>query len=276
MRIRAVAPSSDDDHGDHEARRSALTPIAQRTIQTMRPAVVARTRPIERGSLTDEPGGKPRNELPDRGGGIVGLRGRAHEPAADDHAVGARRARRRPPARASRCRSRPRRARRACALDALEDRRGRRPRRAALAGRADDRDGVDEAARAASPIARQALVGRRRRDERDERDAVRRRRPPRSRRPPRAAGRARSARWRRRRRSAAANASGAAREDEVGVAHDHDRQAPRAARARRSSTPSTVAPARSAAVPAAWMTGPSASGSENGMPSSTRSAPPSA
>ena len=33
--------------------------------------------------------------------------------------------------------------------------------------------------------------------------------------------------------------------------------------------------ARSAAVPAAWMTGPSASGSENGTPSSMRSAPPS-
>ena len=42
------------------------------------------------------------------------------------------------------------------------------------------------------------------------------------------------------------------------------------------STPPSVAPARSASVPAAWMTGPSASGSENGTPSSTRSAPPSA
>ena len=38
----------------------------------------------------------------------------------------------------------------------------------------------------------------------------------------------------------------------------------------------TVAPAASACVPAAWITGPSASGSENGTPSSTRSAPPSA
>src|SRR4051794_1003689 len=38
----------------------------------------------------------------------------------------------------------------------------------------------------------------------------------------------------------------------------------------------TVAPAASARVPAAWMTGPSASGSENGTPSSTRSAPASA
>src|SRR3954451_18855272 len=43
-----------------------------------------------------------------------------------------------------------------------------------------------------------------------------------------------------------------------------------------SSTPATVAPARSAAVPAAWMTGPSASGSENGTPSSSTSAPASA
>src|SRR3712207_4361866 len=40
-----------------------------------------------------------------------------------------------------------------------------------------------------------------------------------------------------------------------------------------SSTPSTVAPDCSAFEPAAWMTGPSASGSENGTPSSTRSAP---
>src|SRR3954447_648112 len=43
-----------------------------------------------------------------------------------------------------------------------------------------------------------------------------------------------------------------------------------------SSTAATVAPAASARVPAAWTTGPSASGSENGTPSSTRSAPPSA
>src|SRR5438874_5636228 len=43
-----------------------------------------------------------------------------------------------------------------------------------------------------------------------------------------------------------------------------------------SSTPSTVAPSRRAAVPAAWITGPSASGSENGTPSSSRSAPASA
>src|SRR5689334_2729318 len=40
-----------------------------------------------------------------------------------------------------------------------------------------------------------------------------------------------------------------------------------------SRTPSTVAPARSACVPAAWMTGPSASGSEYGTPSSSRSPP---
>ena len=43
-----------------------------------------------------------------------------------------------------------------------------------------------------------------------------------------------------------------------------------------SMTEGTVAPAASARVPAAWITGPSASGSENGTPSSTRSAPPSA
>src|SRR3954451_7979323 len=43
-----------------------------------------------------------------------------------------------------------------------------------------------------------------------------------------------------------------------------------------SRTAPTVAPAASARVPAAWITGPSASGSENGMPNSTRSAPPSA
>src|SRR3954447_13108949 len=39
------------------------------------------------------------------------------------------------------------------------------------------------------------------------------------------------------------------------------------------STPSSVAPARSACDPAAWMTGPSARGSEYGTPSSSRSAP---
>ena len=43
-----------------------------------------------------------------------------------------------------------------------------------------------------------------------------------------------------------------------------------------SSTAGSVAPPRSAAVPAAWITGPSASGSENGTPSSMRSAPDSA
>ena len=49
---------------------------------------------------------------------------------------------------------------------------------------------------------------------------------------------------------------------------------PACATASASQTPRTasvVAPAFSAAVPAAWITGPSASGSENGTPSSTRS-----
>src|SRR4051812_16076076 len=49
-----------------------------------------------------------------------------------------------------------------------------------------------------------------------------------------------------------------------------------AMRAPASTTACTVAPAASARVPAAWMTGPSASGSENGTPSSSRSAPASA
>ena len=40
-----------------------------------------------------------------------------------------------------------------------------------------------------------------------------------------------------------------------------------------SRTDSRVAPAASARVAAAWIIGPSASGSENGTPSSTRSAP---
>jgi len=40
-----------------------------------------------------------------------------------------------------------------------------------------------------------------------------------------------------------------------------------------SSTDSNLAPASSAAVAAAWITGPSARGSENGTPSSIRSAP---
>ena len=43
-----------------------------------------------------------------------------------------------------------------------------------------------------------------------------------------------------------------------------------------SSTVSSVAPAASAAVSAAWIVGPSASGSEKGTPSSIRSAPASA
>src|SRR3954467_12265110 len=43
-----------------------------------------------------------------------------------------------------------------------------------------------------------------------------------------------------------------------------------------SSTPVVVEPAAGARVPAAWITGPSASGSEYGMPTSSRSAPPSA
>ena len=65
-----------------------LAPQAQSTIQTTSANVVARTSPIERGSLTDEPGGKPRNELADRRGGIVGLRRGAHEARPDDDAVG--------------------------------------------------------------------------------------------------------------------------------------------------------------------------------------------
>ena len=43
-------------------------------------------------SLTDEPGGELRYELAGRRGRVVGLGRGAHEPRADDHAVGARRA----------------------------------------------------------------------------------------------------------------------------------------------------------------------------------------
>ena len=46
-----------------------------------------------------------------------------------------------------------------------------------------------------------------------------------------------------------------------------------ASRSQVASTDSSVAPPASARVPAAWITGPSASGSEYGTPSSTRSAP---
>ena len=49
-----------------------------------------------------------------------------------------------------------------------------------------------------------------------------------------------------------------------------------AIRAPASRTACTVAPASSAFVAAAWITGPSASGSLNGTPSSIRSAPDSA
>ena len=53
---------------------------------------------------------------------------------------------------------------------------------------------------------------------------------------------------------------------DVRVGHQHAPGSARRAPAHTSSTHSGVAPAASARVPAAWITGPSASGSENGTP----------
>ena len=68
----------------------------------------------------------------------------------------------------------------------------------------------------------------------------------------------------------------AAADDLVRVAHRDERDL-RAGRARsraiRASEPSSVAPARSAADDARWSVAPSASGSEYGSPTSSRSAP---
>ena len=68
----------------------------------------------------------------------------------------------------------------------------------------------------------------------------------------------------------------AVREDHVRVDHQHDREPLRRPRADLERRLERRRPPSSAAVAAAWIVGPSASGSENGTPSSIRSAPASA
>src|SRR5215213_9676474 len=70
----------------------AFAPMAQRTIQTTRPAVVATTKPMAPRTLA-EGGREARDETAHgvgRGPRVRGLDGGAHEAAADDDAVGAR------------------------------------------------------------------------------------------------------------------------------------------------------------------------------------------
>ena len=67
-----------------------------------------------------------------------------------------------------------------------------------------------------------------------------------------------------------------ARQDHVRVDHRHHRDAARRSARRSSSTRLERRAAASARVAAAWITGPSASGSENGTPELDRSAPASA
>ena len=159
-------------------------------------------------------------------------------------------------------------------LRARDDRRERVRQRRALARRAGHRDGVEEAARALAdraPGARRC----RRRDQRHEREPGGVAGGAQRRRPPRAAGRGRSGRSRRRSAASARSARRRARgrgSRSSSARPGAARRAPRDRRARRRPSRRRAAPR----VPAAWITGPSASGSENGTPSSTRSAPPSA
>ena len=141
----------------------------------------------------------------------------------------------------------------------------------ALAGHAHQRHAVDETVRTlADP--REPVVGRRRRGEEHRLDA-RPRRPRRpSRRARRAGGRGRSRRRRRTRADAARSARGPC------ARRGCSRSSRRAARARRwsaiaSITPIGVAPRSSARWLASWIVRPSMIGSENGMPTSTASAP---
>src|SRR5918995_3067631 len=68
-----------------------FVPIAHRTIQRTRPAMRVRMTPISARSLARQTGGELLHHGARRGRRILaragGLRGRAHEPRADDHAV---------------------------------------------------------------------------------------------------------------------------------------------------------------------------------------------
>ena len=142
----------------------------------------------------------------------------------------------------------------------------------AFAGDARDRHDVDEPARGLRDPPH--VVGRSgRRDQRDQRDARRRRRP-RATRAASAAGMSgtispetpRSASWSDRRARSRARAAGSRNTSAP------PGRRPASGAATSSRTRSSVAPPSSARCPAAWIAGPSASGSENGTPSSTRSA----
>src|ERR1700709_2697804 len=69
---------------------NAFAPIAQSTSQMMSPMVVATTSPMRRRTLSAQGVGHRGHDLAHRGGRVVRLARGAHQPAADDHAVGAR------------------------------------------------------------------------------------------------------------------------------------------------------------------------------------------
>ena len=191
----------------------AFAPSAQRTIQTMRPNVGGEDHAHERPILSGQGRGQPGDHGPSTpaSAGVVAPGSAAartrREPTITPSAPA------RPPARLlgrRRCRSRPPPAPRVAPA------RGRRAvsvgQRRALAGRAGDRDRVEEARARCAPISREALVGRRRRDERNQREAGGVAGGATSRLTPRAAGRGRSGPPTPRRGERVGEALGAARE----------------------------------------------------------------
>ena len=149
-------------------------------------------------------------------------------------------------------------------------------RRLLLAGDPGDRDVVEEPARAFEHRGQARGVGGRG-GEADRGDARRRAAPGRARRLPRAGYRRRSRRRRRPRRTVG-EPFGAAPDHRVGIAHQHERhvgmaRAEGGGDARRCRRWSCPRPRLRRF--AAWIAGPSAIGSVNGMPSSITSAPPS-
>ena len=232
-----------------------------------------RTRPLNASRSVPQRGRELRDHRPTAR--RPALAGRAHQAAADDHAVGRARPRR-AACSGSRCRSRPPPAPRVAARtrSTVARQMPAAARRARRSSRSPTPCRRSRARRRRSAAIRSGV--RRRRHQRHQREARRRRRPRAARRPRRAAGRARSARRRRPPRPAARSARSAARAGRVRVDHQHDRHRSREPLAQPEHAVRASRPPRSAAVPAAWITGPSASGSENGTPSSTRSAPASA
>ena len=209
---------------------NALAPSAQRTTQRTQPATCEQdpcgAEPIARARRRARPPARA-----PRPAGSARLRRRAHQPRADDHAVGARVGRRGRRLAAWRCRSRARPGTSVCAACAASTPAGRRRAPLALARRAGaPRPCRGSRARGAPIAARRSSRGGRR-DERHERDA--RRASQAARTSPRLLERqvghdqaARPRARRARRRSAPPRAR-----DEVRVAHDHDRDGSASARA---------------------------------------------